>query len=141
MSYFLRSELEAKVPALLIVQALDDDGDGVEDAGKWDALVADVERAIDGRLEGRFTVPLAAPQPAVVHESAVVLAAEAIYMRRGLAGDQNPWVKQADALRARLEKIGSGDLPLTPQAQPAQSSGAVIGESARLHDESGRMLV
>ena len=141
MAYFLRSELEAKVPHLLVVQALDDDQDGEEDPGNWDALVAEVGRQIDGRLEGRFAVPLAEPHPAVVREAAVIFAAEAVYLRRGFGGEQNPWLSQANASRARLEKIGRGDLPLTYQAQPEQSSGAVIGEPARMHDASGRMMV
>jgi phage gp36-like protein len=140
MSYVAQTDLKGKIPDDLLLQALDDNNDGVADDGVWDQIAADVDKAINGPLEGRYTVPLAAPYPSVVQDAAVVFACEAIYMRRGLAGDQNPWIKRADALRKRLEAIGNGDQPLTATATPAKSGGAVIGESARLYDESGRLM-
>jgi len=141
MSYILQTALKGKVPDDLLLQALDDNADGVADDGIWDTIAADVDRAIDGRLEGRYTVPLAAPLPAVVVEAATVFAAEAVYMRRGLAGDQNPWIKQADAFRKRLESIGSGEMPLNNTVVPAKSGGAVISEPSRTYNESGTMMV
>ena len=141
MSYFLRSELEAKVPASIILQALDDDADGVEDVGNWDLLVADVQRQIDGRLEAQFAVPLAEPLPQVIREAAVILAAETIFLRRGKGGDDNPWVNQANAMRARLEKIGAGDLPMTYHDVPDASAGTVITEPSRMSTDPGLHLV
>ncbi len=142
MAYFVRSELETKISRKAIDGALSEGGPDT-DGSKWAALVAGVSRQIDGRLEGRYTVPLADPLPAIVREAAVILAAEAIYMLRGFAGDQNPWVKQADDMRARFDKIGRGDLPLTNEAQPVQSSGSVIAEPSRLHadDQFVHLLV
>jgi phage gp36-like protein len=140
MPYVLQSALKGKVPDDLLLQALDDNADGVADEGIWDAISADVDRAIDGRLEGRYTVPLAAPLPAVVAEAAIVFAAEAVYMRRGLAGDQNPWTKQADGFRKRLEAIGTGEQPLKNDVVPVKSGGAVISEPSRTYDEAGRLM-
>jgi phage gp36-like protein len=140
MSYILQSALKGKVPNDLLLQALDDNADGVEDDGVWDSIAADVDRAIDGRLEGRYTVPLAAPLPAVVAEAAIVFAAEAVYMRRGLAGDQNPWTKQADAFRKRLEAIGAGEQTLKNDLAPVKSGGAVISEPSRTYDEANRLM-
>ena len=142
MPYVTQSDLKGKIPAELLLQALDDNNDGVADDGVWDAIAADVDNAINGPLEGRYTVPLAAPYPAAVAEAALVFACEAIYLRRGLAGkDQNPWTTRADALRKRLEAIGSGEQPLTATAVPVKSGGAVIGEDARLYDELNRLMV
>lgn len=140
MSYILQSDLDGKIPALLLLQALDDNGDGLADADVWDKLVVDVENAINSRLEGNYAIPLAEPIPAIISEAAKVLAAEAIYLRRGLAGDQNPWVKQADAMRKRLEEIGSGDKPLKPGTSPQGPAGVVITETSRLNTGDCLML-
>lgn len=141
MSYILQTALKGKVPDDLLLQALDDNADGMADDGIWDTIAADVDRAIDGRLEGRYAVPLAAPLPAVVIEAATVFAAEAVYMRRGLAGDQNPWIKQADAFRKRLEAIGAGEQPLKNNVTPAKSGGSVITEPSRVYDPSNRLIL
>jgi phage gp36-like protein len=140
MPYILQTALKGKVPDDLLLQALDDNGDGVADEGVWDAISADVDRASDGRLEGRYTVPLAAPHPAVVAEAAIVFAAEGVYMRRGLAGDQNPWTKQADTFRKRLEAIGAGEQTLKNDLAPVKSGGAVISEPSRTYDEANRLM-
>jgi phage gp36-like protein len=140
MSYILQSNLDGKVPAQILLQALDDNGDGLADDGVWDKIVTDVENAINGRLEGNYTVPLTAPYPAIITEAAKILAAEAIYLRRGLSGDQNPWVKQADAMRKRLEDIGSGDKPLTAATNPQGMTGVIISEDSRLATNGTMML-
>jgi phage gp36-like protein len=142
MPYISRDELEARVERELIRQALDDDKDGVEDAGMWDKVYASVEKEIHGALEGRYALPFNAPIPAVVSDAALCLMAHALYIRRGIAGDQNPWTKQAEAIRKKLEAIGKGDLPLTASGnEPAKSGGAVIGETARLYDSEGRLMI
>ena len=140
MAYVLKSDLEGKIPASLILQALDDDNDGIEDAGAWDELVVDVESAINSRLEGNYDIPLALPLPAIISEAAKILAAEAIYMRRGIAGEQNPWIKQADMMRKRLEDIGSGEKPLKPGTNPAGPTGAVITEQSRINTPGTMMI-
>lgn len=140
MPYVIQSDLDGKIPAQLLLQALDDNGDGLADDGVWDKIVVDVESAINSRLEGNYAIPLAAPVPAIISEAAKVLAAEAIYLRRGLAGQQNPWVEQADAMRKRLEEIGSGKLPLTPVTTPQGPAGVVITETSRLNTGDCLML-
>ena len=142
MSYVQQSDLKGKIPDDLLRQALDDDNDGVADESVWESIATDVDKAINGPLEGRYAVPLALPYPAVVADAAVVFACEAIYMRRGLAGkDNNPWVTRADSLRKRLEAIGNGDQPLTVNVAPAKSGGALISEPARTYDKGGRLMV
>lgn len=141
MAYVLQSDLEGRVPKDVIVEALDDDRDGSADPGVWDKIADDVAKAINGRLEGRFSVPLADPLPYVCREGAVILACEALYLRRGRAGESNPWSKQADAFRARLEKIGRGDEPLQYNEAPAAQGGAAIVEDSKTYSESGEMLV
>lgn len=140
MAYLDRAALEAVVPPTFVVQALDDNEDGVEDSGLWDRVVAGIDRQINSRLAPAYAVPLAAPYPDVVTEAAVVLGAEALYLRRGLA--ENPWTEQANAMRERLGALGRGEQgAMTQSAEADTPEPAVVSEPARLHDDSGRMLV
>ena len=142
MSYISHSDLEARVEPELIRQALDDDKDGVEDSGLWEKVMASVEKEIHGALESRYAIPFDLPYPAAVVDATLTLMAHALYIRRGLSGDQNPWTKQAEAIRTKLDKIGKGDLALTATgAAPAASGGEVIGETARLYDSEGRLML
>lgn len=141
MSYVTQTDLKSRMKAVVIVEALDDDGDGSADPGVWDKIAEDVDKAVNGRLEGRFRVPLADPLPYVVRDGAVILAAEALYLRRGRSGEANPWSKQADAFRARLERIGRGEEPLLYNESPAASGGAAITEESKTYNASGEMMV
>ena len=57
MPYILQSDLDGKIPAQLLLQALDDNHDGLADADVWDKIVVDVESAINSRLEGNYAIP------------------------------------------------------------------------------------
>jgi phage gp36-like protein len=141
MAYVAQSDLAGKIPPAMIVAALDDNADGTADTGVWDALAADVERAINGRLAPRYSVPFAAPLPDLIVDAALLFACEAIYTRRGMAGDkQNPFAAEADAMRERLEKLGRGDGSL-PGVVPARAGGAVIAEPTKTGQSNGRLLV
>lgn len=141
MPYVTQAALKGKIPDDLLLQALDDNGDGVADDGVWDSISDDVDKAINGPLEGTYDVPLAEPYPYVVTESAIIFACEAIYMRRGLATkDVNPWVTRADAMRKRLEDIGSGTIPLTKEKTASGPEGTVISETSKLNTGGNLML-
>ena len=141
MPYVTQSELEAVIPRDYIVEALDDDKDGQADEGVWDNVYAAVAAAIEGPLGQRYSVPFSNPFPAVVVEAARVLAAEALFLRRGRAGDHNPWTARADAVRKRLEAIAEGKAPLTAGATSVPGGGTVISEDSKLYDEAGRVMV
>ena len=109
MAYTTQTDIETTIPAPHLVDALDDDRDGVADASKLDEVIAVADNAVDAYLAGIYTTPFATP-PAAVKEAAFVFACELIYDRR--RATPNPWKERADFWRTRLEKIGNGDLPL-----------------------------
>jgi phage gp36-like protein len=115
MPYVELSDLEGQIPPEFLTQALDDNNDDYIDA--WEKVQESACEEVDALLEGRFSVPLAAPVPRVVKRAAITFACELCYRRRGTPDDQNPWVKRADATRKMLAMITAGDLKL--QAQPA----------------------
>jgi phage gp36-like protein len=136
MAYIVQGELEGKLPPAIIEQALDDDGDGAADPGAWDKLIADVTQEIDGILGQRFSVPFPAPYPALVIAASKALAAEAMYLKRGVAPDANPWTKHAANMRAKLSAIGSGKESFEPTRNGANPPIVIIGEDSRIYSEN-----
>jgi phage gp36-like protein len=129
MSYFTRTALETIIPPAFLVEALDDDGDGVEDTGLYSALAAEAEAAVDEFLSRRYAVPMD-PAPAMVANAAKIFAAEMLHQRRGQYGDKNPFTARANAHRTTLEMIATGDITFGPATAPAKSPISIITEPA-----------
>ena len=129
MPYALRSDVEIDIPPAFLIQALDDDGDGIEDPGLWDAILAGTDAEIDGFLSRRYPLPLAVSPPAL-RAGAAVLVCERIHGRRGLHGEKNPFTKRAEDFRKLLESIASGKASLDVGQAPARPPISVIGEQA-----------
>jgi len=125
------SDVNARIPGPYLVQALDDNGDGVADNDVWLGVKNAVETEINGTLGQRFKTPFINPVPAIVLDSARVLACDMLYKRRGIADKENPWSKQAADFRARLADIVAGKQPLTPDLNRAQPSVSVVSEKSK----------
>jgi phage gp36-like protein len=106
------------------------------DAGAWDKLIADVSEEIDGLLGQRFTVPFSSPYPPLVVVASKVLAAEALYLKRGLARDANPWSKAAERMRDKLSAIATGKESFEPARGGTNSPIVTIEEPSRLWSEN-----
>lgn len=133
MPYVTLTDLEAVLPATFLTQSLDDNGDGVIDA--WVAVQTAACRAVDAVLGLRYGVPFSEPYPAIVREAAFQIAAEALYTRRGVEFDQNPFGKSAATIRATLRQIATGDLPLGPDNARAKPSISIISAPSRTHSD------
>jgi phage gp36-like protein len=107
--YSSRTAIETLIPPQFIVQALDDNGDGSEDTGLFEAIATAADAQVDAYLGGRFATPFPDPAPALVAEAAKVFIAETLYSRRGFAGEANPYTARANKFRSQLEAIGNGD--------------------------------
>lgn len=127
MNYVSRDQVTDLIPLKDLTDALDDDGDQVEDAGAFDSLVATQCLMVDGFLSGLFLTPLANP-PAKVKTATLIFVLEAIYQRRRVPDDKNPWKKQADWWREHLQKVGNRELPFDAGTPKAFSSGIVTEE-------------
>jgi phage gp36-like protein len=111
MSYTTIESIKSHIPVELLIQALDDDGDKVADAGLLEQIVADASTAVDALLGGSFETPFTDP-PAAVRDAASIFACELIYERRP-TGAKNPFTARADQWRAGLRKIAAGETALT----------------------------
>ena len=139
MAYIDITDITSRLPETHLIEALDDDGDGVIDAGLWDQVAADAGEMVDGFLGQRFAVPFSDPLPAVVKFAARIFALEILYERRGMAGDDNPHTSLAKAMRNRLGRIADGEEPLAPGKKKAAGSVATITEPARTSSKDGNL--
>lgn len=132
--YLALTDLNGQIPPQFLIQALDDDNDGVVDA--WDEVRVAVQDDVDALLEGRFAVPLTlSPMPKVIKRACVAFACELCYRRRGTSDADNPWKGRADAFRKTLAMITAGDLKLS--VSPPADAAAVDPPGAIIIHESG----
>jgi phage gp36-like protein len=139
--YVTMTDLSGMIPLPFLVEGLDDNADGAADASVWSQVAADVSAVIDGKLGGRYTVPFTNPLPAIVVSAAKTLAAEQIYTRRGRTDADgrlvNPFTKQANDVRAQLDRIAAGADPLDPSKNRQQPSATVITGPSKTASTTG----
>lgn len=138
--YHTRASINADVPVEFMLEALDDDRDGEEDAGLYDQLALNASEAVDAYIGSRHPTPWAGDPPALLSRASRVFCLESLYTRRGYSKEtepKNPWASLADALRARLGRIADGTEPLVvDQSGPTID---VVTEPSRTTSASGRM--
>jgi phage gp36-like protein len=132
-------DINSRVPADFLLQALDDNQDGVVDAAVWQGVQRDVAAQIDGYLGQRYPVPFKPPRPAIVSAAARAFACELLYKRRGSADKVNPWHDEAETFRKKLEAVGKGEQPLTPELQRQKPSVSVVSEPSKTTSGKNRV--
>jgi phage gp36-like protein len=137
MVYVAMADLQGKIPGPFLIEALDDDGDGVVEPAEWDQVATDASTKVDGLLGGRYAVPFANPIPAVVKNAAKVFACYAIYQRRGRADKDNPFAGEAKAVETKLTAIATGTEPLDPSVNRAKPSATAITSPAKTVGTTG----
>lgn len=135
--YVEQTDLKADVPEKFLIQALDDDGDGVADPGIWDLIATAACNDVDARLSPSHATPFSTPYPPIVPQAAKIFAMESVYQRRGFSGTNNPWTTQADGWRTRLDKIGAGEEDLL---YSDVGDSAIIKEDSKLNDSDERLM-
>lgn len=142
MAYVEQTDLEGLIPAEYLSEGLDDTGDeNADTSAVWAQIAQSVQDEIDGRVGGRYAVPFSTPAPAAIKAAAKILALWMVYKRRGVSGDSNPWESQAQSWLKKLDGIGAGDIPLTPDTVSAKPQGSVIVEDSKSYRESQLLMV
>lgn len=139
-AYINIEDLAGEIPQEFLTQALDDNSDGVADDGAWAAIAAAASEDVDALLSGRYATPFSAPIPALVKRATRVFSLEKLYLKRGVSGDRNPWTKQADDLRALLQKIALGEAALDIEIVRGKPSATIITEKSRTHSSEGKLI-
>lgn len=138
MQYVNKTDMLAVIPADHLTSALDDHNYGDDTANVWDIIASAASRRIDGILGGRYSVPFSAPVPALIHDAAVVFAAHMLYLRRQ-AGEANPWIKEADLMVTRLQRIADGLADLTTAT--GDDDPVAITEPSLTYSAGGRLML
>ena len=107
----------------------------------FEAVKLTTENAINGALSGRYSVPLTltgnAGLTACISEIAVCLAVEALYIRRQIEIDPEGRLgKRIERAVQRLKSLANGTDPLSPNIDPVNAPGEVIGEPSRVYSTS-----
>ena len=87
----LRADILAKIPADILLKALDDNHDGIEDAGLLDAVIANAVR-----------------EAGTNDAAALILACSDLYVRARIDPDKNPFLDAAKKLREGSGAAGTG---------------------------------
>lgn len=123
------NELTGQMPAAQIVEALDDDGDGIADIDAWAKVQADAEERLHACFGGM--VPPAHAVSAAVARKLFLL--ESLYIRRGIT-ENNPFTARAKAEETRLRNLASGD-----ETTSGDSGAVFVGEPAKVSGTKGMM--
>jgi phage gp36-like protein len=136
MPYFTQEQLSALIPEGWLTDGLDDDNDG--SAEMFDGVRSMAEARINSVLGMRYAVPFTNPSAALAEflvDIGCHLAAKIVYARRQQA-DKFPYAKELDELWQRLNRIGSGNDPLSPKIEQENEHTAIISETSKVYSRN-----
>ena len=113
MGYCSKADVLAELNSADYIPFLDDAGTGMPgDADAQLQSIIDRESAkIDGRISSIYRTPIV-PTPPSLRDACAVFVSEALYRRRLVPGERNPFTEEAMDMRERLKLIGNGKLEL-----------------------------
>lgn len=141
-AYVERAQIEALVPPAFLLEALDDDNDGTEDDGVFDAIVTGAQDEVDSYLGAVTPVPFAGTVPSLAKVAAKLFVLEALFARRGYSKDtdpRNPWASQATGMRAKLGRISAGEEAMSPTQTQVAPGVVLVSEHSRTQSRSGKV--
>ncbi len=121
-------DLTGDMPEQKLIEALDDDQDGLADEKAFDAALA----SANARAEALFGGAVPAQYSTAADYAVRVFMLDILYRRRGVADESNPWAKIADAQEARLRALASGT-----EAIDATTDGVIISKPAKIYSSTG----
>ena len=132
LPYVTRNEVLSKISNSDFVPFLDDNGDGIEDPGLLDNIIAVASNAADAFVASIYKTPFTEYVPAKIHDAALVFTVEMLYQRRLAPTEQNIFKPQADMWREILKSIGTGQIPLDANVTRVVTPGFAITYESRL---------
>jgi len=124
-------ELLGEMPRELLVQALDDNGDGLPDAAAWES----VQAAADERIKAIFGGPPPPRHATATRHAQKLFMLVLLYNRRGHTGEDNPYTAAANRAERRLEEIAAGEVSL----DGGSTEPAFVGRPAKVANTMGLM--
>lgn len=116
MGYVVRADIEAEFDDLHLLQALDDDGDGTEDAGLFNSLSASVDALVSSHADMVSQLGLPTLPATFLRYCARIFMCALLIRRRGAVDEMNPFATPEKEIRSRLERIESGEIDVRPKS-------------------------
>lgn len=116
MSYVTRADIEAEIDSYHLTAALDDNKDGAEDAGLFDALAAATEAQVSAHADAIAQLGYPAPPATLLRYCARVFLCALLFRRRGTGDNENPYAQSEKDLRTKLDGIEKGERPTSSQS-------------------------
>ena len=107
--YVNRNDVTAEIDAQHLLKFMDDNKDGVEDAGLFNALAESVDNELLG-IVAALPSDVALSLSSWLRSCGKYLFCSLAYRRKGAVGDANPYEKTVESIRQRLDEIQSGDI-------------------------------
>lgn len=133
-AYTTQAALNGYISQANLVSLTDDTGAGSVDQGVLSAIIASVSNTCDGLLAATYPVPFTGtPLPTLVVEAATIFACEALYARRLVPNEHNPFSARADIFRKAIFDICQKGGGLDNAQARIVNVGFVDGSWSRLH--------
>lgn len=126
-----QEDLIGEMPRELLVQALDDDGDGLADEAAWTAVLASAE----DRLRNAFGGDVPAKHAQAAAHARKLFLLVTLYNRRGHTAEANPYTSAANRAEDRLHRLASGE----DSTDGGEAEPSFIGEPAKISGTKGLM--
>lgn len=125
--------IEGHINSLDLISLTDDNSTGNIDPVVLSDVITSTQMEIDGTLAPIYSVPFSgAYTPPFVVACNTIFACEALYDRRLVPDEKNPFKARADFFRKSLTKIGNGELELDAANPRSFNPGFVITQGSRL---------
>ena len=125
MAYITQTDLTEQLSESQLIQLTDDDKLGIVNTDRVSRAIASADAEINGFVATKYTVPIAAPIPALIKGWAVGITVYSLWRRRQRVPED---VRKAyEDVIARLRDVASGKLTLGIDPPPAESSQAAVG--------------
>lgn len=116
MAYVVRADIEAEMDSYHLAAALDDNKDGVEDAGLFDALSGAIDAKVAAYADLIAQLGYPTPPATLLRYCAQVFFCALLFSRRGIGESENPYSAKAKELQDKLNAIESGELSTRSQS-------------------------
>lgn len=116
MGYVIRADIEAEFDDANLLRSLDDNGDGTEDAGLFTSLSASVDAIVSSHADMISQLGLPSLPATFLRYCARVFMCALLIRRRGAVDEMNPFATPEKEIRARLERIESGEIDVRPKS-------------------------
>jgi len=126
MSYITRSDVLTLISDSELDQFVDDQTNSSDGDLQLTSICQMASDTADSYISAIYLTPFVSNIPAKLKSASLIFVCEALYARRQVPGEKNPFTSRANMWRDQLTDIGSGKLPLDVGVTRAFPSGVTV---------------